>query len=219
MKINYHYSSPNYNNRPTGENGRVRQIILHYTDTDDLKASLDILLSKECKVSAHYIIDVDGQVYELVSPDMRAWHAGISCWDNVENVNDYSIGIEIQNPGHKILQTADKLVHYPKIQIDALLLLLKHLCDKYDINSSAVIGHSDIAPERKLDPGEHFPWDVLGENGFGIWPKPEVNFDNILLLQYQLKNLGYNIPTHGTMDEQTWSVIDSFKRHFYPKLL
>lgn len=217
--ISYHYASPNFNERPDGDLGEIKAIVLHYTDTVNLKETMDILVSAERKVSAHYVLDVDGTIYELVPPDKRAWHAGVSCWHDTDNLNDFSIGIEIQNGGHRHFKEHGTFPAYPDIQIASLIELLTYLCSAYQIDPQNIIAHSDVAPERKLDPGEHFPWDVLGDAGFGLWPAPEVDFNNILLLQYQLKELGYTIPTHGQMDDQTWVVIDSFKRHFYPKLL
>lgn len=219
MDIIKTYTSKHYNDRPTGDDGIINTIVLHYTDTRDLEETFDIFLRSDREVSAHYVLDTNGDIYNLVDPKFRAYHAGVSSWKGRSNVNHYSIGIEIQNGGHNHLQEEDFLPEFPDIQIQNLLKLLDYLCPKYDIPRANIIGHSDIAPERKLDPGEHFPWETLGEAGFGVWPKPEVNFDNILLLQYQLKALGYSIKTDGQMDDHTWCVVDSFKRHFYPKLL
>ncbi len=157
--------SPNFNDRPKGI--RIDTIVLHYTDTESLEESLEYLTREEHQVSAHYLIDTDGSLYQLVDDKKRAWHAGISHWKGVDNINHNSIGIEIQNAGFK----RGKWHPFPEKQIDILLKLLNHLIEKHDIPTDNIIGHSDIAPERKIDPGPLFPWELLYEKGFGYDPQ------------------------------------------------
>ncbi|CAO5675548.1 MAG: hypothetical protein HEEMFOPI_00253 [Holosporales bacterium] len=160
IKFCHDFKSQNYNERKKP----ITHIVLHYTDLPSTKMSLSILCDPESKVSAHFLIDTNGDVYNLVDPIYRAWHAGISSWQGIQNVNDYSIGIELQNKGHSHLP----LEPYPPIQMESLLTLLIYLTKKYSIDPLNVIGHSDVAPDRKKDPGEHFNWNFLKENGFGI---------------------------------------------------
>lgn len=160
MHFNTSYQSPNHNARPvTG----ITHIVLHYTDLPTAEESLSVLCDPERKVSAHYLIDYDGTVYQLVADGRRAWHAGVSTWAGRHNVNDYSLGIELQNKGHSIFP----LEPYPLEQLEALIKLLAYLTQKHEILPCHVIGHSDIAPDRKRDPGEHFDWHFLKARGYG----------------------------------------------------
>ncbi|HCU07061.1 MAG TPA: hypothetical protein DIC42_05745 [Holosporales bacterium] len=159
MKFNTSYSSLNYNDRPCD----VTHIVLHYTDLPSAADSIAILCDGERKVSAHYLIDYDGSIYNLVPDEKRAWHAGVSTWQGIDNVNDYSIGIEIQNKGHSITPAEP----YTPLQMQALVELLTYLTRLYNIKPYNIIGHSDVAPGRKIDPGEHFDWLWLKEKGFG----------------------------------------------------
>lgn len=146
------YRSANFNDRPNAE---ITHIILHYTDLESAKISFDDrLCNLQAKVSAHYLIDYNGDIYQLVDDDKRAWHAGVSTWQGRDNVNDYSIGIELQNRGRSITPPEP----YPLIQLEALVTLLKYLMHKHHIPLKNIIGHSDIAPGRRFDPGEHFDW-------------------------------------------------------------
>jgi N-acetylmuramoyl-L-alanine amidase len=154
------YCSPNFNDRPKP----ITHIVLHYTDLPSSKESLDILCDLQSKVSAHFLIDTNGDIYKLVDVEKRAWHAGVSSWNGVDNVNDYSIGIELQNRGHSVFP----LEPYPLEQMEKLTDLLNFLTKTYSIDPRNIIGHSDIAPLRKRDPGEHFDWTYLKEKGFGI---------------------------------------------------
>lgn len=154
------YRSKNFNDRPK----TISHIVLHYTDTLSIEESLSILCDPEKKVSAHFLIGENGDIYQLVDIQKRAWHAGISTWDGIDNVNDYSIGIELQNKGH----THPPLQAYPPIQMQQLLTLIQYLTKLLNIDPKNIIGHSDIAPNRKKDPGEHFDWQFLKKNGFGI---------------------------------------------------
>ena len=153
--------SPNYNDRPDG--AVVKSVIIHYTGMKTAEDALNRLCDPESKVSAHYTIDEDGTLYKHVDPDYRAWHAGVSKWGNLENFNDFSIGIELVNPGHEFGYRA-----FPQVQIDCLVALLKDLYARYPIDQNLVLGHSDIAPGRKRDPGSLFPWTRLVQENLAI---------------------------------------------------
>lgn len=153
--------SPNYNDRPDGM--KVKSIIIHYTGMASCQDALDRLCDPVSKVSAHYQIDEDGTVYNLVNPDKRAWHAGISQWKTLSNFNDFSIGIELVNKGHEFGYHP-----FANNQIDALITLMKSLYKNYPIDPQLVLGHSDIAPDRKQDPGELFPWERLIDENLAI---------------------------------------------------
>ena len=159
MQFNTSYASSNYNDRPCD----ITHIVLHYTDLPTAADSIAILCDVKRKVSAHYLIDYDGSIYNLVPDEKRAWHAGVSTWQGRDNVNDYSIGIEIQNKGTLVTP----LEPYTIEQMNALVKLLKYLTMLHNIQPHNIIGHSDVAPGRKIDPGEHFDWHWLKEKGFG----------------------------------------------------
>lgn len=160
MKFIQTYRSPNYNQRP---HDQISCIVLHYTDMINAKESIQRLCDPQYQVSAHYLIDDNGDVYELVSPLQRAWHAGVSVYNQQHNVNDFSIGIELQNKG----ETVNFEEKYPLQQMDALVQLLDFLTKTYHISPTDIVGHCDIAPDRKIDPGPHFNWNWLYEQGFG----------------------------------------------------
>ncbi len=146
--------SLNFNDRPVGV--KIDSIIIHYTGMKTAEDALDRLCDPTSEVSAHFTIDEDGTIYRHVDPDKRAWHAGVSQWRDREGFNDFSIGIELVNPGHEFGYRP-----FPEGQIEALIILMKSLYQNYPINPELVLGHSDIAPDRKQDPGELFPWDQL----------------------------------------------------------
>ena len=159
MKIIPH-ASPNFTERRGA--GRPHMVVLHYTAMDSAAAALERLCTSEFQVSAHYLIDQSGQVFEMVHPDMRAWHAGQSFWAGEHDINSVSIGIELCNKG----------VHpYPFAQMAALQGVLANLCAQYDIDPRQVWGHSDVAMGRKTDPGRRFDWRGLWWAGFGLWPR------------------------------------------------
>jgi len=158
--------SPNFNERQDGKS--VRFVIVHYTEMKDASTSLDHLCNPESKVSSHYLIDRSGELYTLVKEQYRAWHAGVSYWNGETDLNSASIGIELDHPGHKLGYT-----QFCAPQIDALKVLLRELFDKYNLPPSALLAHSDVAPLRKNDPGELFPWQELAQDGFGVWPTPQ----------------------------------------------
>lgn len=206
------FSSPNFNDRPSSK--KLDLIVLHYTGMVPAQAALTRLCDPAAKVSAHYFIEENGLVHQLVDEAKRAWHAGISFWNEESDINGISLGIEIDNGGHDF-----GLPAYPMIQIEALLRLLDELVQKYQIPKERIIGHSDVAPTRKLDPGEHFPWTLLNDHGFGLWPeatpvRPQPQ--SILDTQHVLASIGYDCPLTGILDTETIAAIEAFQRHFTP---
>lgn len=157
--------SPNCDDRPAGQ--AVDMLVLHYTDMDSAEASAARLCDPAAQVSAHYLIDEDGTVFALVPEGKRAWHAGVSFWRGETAINARSIGIELQNPGHSLGYRA-----FPEAQIAALIALCQGILARHPIAPRNVVGHSDVAPDRKIDPGELFPWARLAAAGIGIWPEP-----------------------------------------------
>lgn len=155
MNILKTYTSPNYDARPEGM--RIKYIIVHYTEFEDAKTALTWLCDPKKKVSAHYLICKTGTCYQMVDDEKRAWHAGVSQWGADENLNHSSIGIELDNNGQE---------PFAEAQMDTLLALLEQLCAHHPIPRANVLGHEDIAPGRKVDPGPYFPWHILYQQGF-----------------------------------------------------
>ena len=156
---------------------RIIYLIFHYTGMVSEKKAIERLANKSSKVSCHYFIKRNGEIINMVPDKFIAWHAGLSCWKNHKNLNNKSIGIEIQNSGH-----SGKYERFSKKQIKSLLFLSKILKKKYNIKSKNFLGHSDIAPNRKKDPGEKFPWKYLAKHKIGIWynlPKKYLKFRDI----------------------------------------
>ncbi len=202
MQIHPRYSL-NFNSRPGLEG--VSVLVMHYTGMQTAEEALLRLCDPVAEVSAHYVVDEDGSVYQLVEEEMRAWHAGVSSWCGVENINDISIGIEIVNPGHEFGYRA-----FPKAQMEAVAALGLDICERHAIEPRNVVGHSDIAPARKEDPGELFDWQWLAEQGVGLWPAPlsETRHSESEYLE-MLAAYGYTIAE----PEKT---ILAFQRHFRP---
>lgn len=206
------YLSPNFDERPT--HPKIDLIIIHYTGMEKVKEALTRLCDPNAKVSAHYLIDQSGFTYQLVNDQKRAWHAGVSYWQGRRDINGISLGIELDNSGHNF-----GLPPFPSAQITCLLELLQRLSQKYHIHKERIIGHSDIAPMRKNDPGELFPWQTLHEQGFGLWPaaKPVSKTpESVEEIQKSLAAIGYECPLTGQLDLQTITVIQAFQRHFTP---
>ena len=168
MKIIKNYS-PNYDRKNRKINSML-VIVIHYTGMQSERESIERLVNPSSKVSSHYLINRKGRVFNLVQDRLVAWHAGKSCWRKLKNLNENSIGIELVNKGHKFGYTSFK-----KKQISSLIGLCKKLIKKYKINKKNIVGHSDIAPLRKIDPGEKFPWKYLAKNKVGIWHDYEPN--------------------------------------------
>jgi N-acetylmuramoyl-L-alanine amidase len=188
----------------------------------DANEALKRLCSPAAKVSCHYLVFEDGRTVQLVPEARRAWHAGVSTWEGMPDVNSRSIGIEIANPGH-----AGGLPPYPAVQIEAVTALCLDIVRRWRIRADRVIGHSDVAPERKDDPGELFPWDALYRAGVGHWVEPAPVRDGrfyafrdrgpaVRSLQAQLTTYGYGVPVTGVFDAATAAVVRAFQRHFRP---
>jgi N-acetylmuramoyl-L-alanine amidase len=206
------HPSPNHDARP----GIVDMLILHYTGMESAAAALDRLCSPEAKVSAHYLIEEDGAVWRLVGEERRAWHAGVSSWRGRCDINGASIGVELVNPGHGLDYRP-----FPEPQMAALETLARAIIARHPIPPQHVLGHSDVAPQRKTDPGELFDWQRLARAGVGLWPDftalppPAAG---IAELQRQLAAIGYDTPQSGAEDALTTAVITAFQRHFRPSL-
>ncbi len=188
----------------------VDMLILHYTDMLSATAALDRLKDPTAKVSAHYLISVDGLIYNLVSEEKRAWHAGLSQWKDRKNINHHSIGIELDNPGH-----FNGYQPFPPVQMNTLVDLIKDIRTRWEIPDHHILGHSDIAVDRKKDPGELFDWKFLADNNIGLWPKDteQKKISDTESIQY-LKAIGYHFD-----NKNTDKAILAFQRHFLPQNL
>jgi len=205
-------ASPNFDKRPKGVEPSI--IVIHYTGMGSALEALEALCDPVSKVSAHYFIDEDGSVLDLVKEEKRAWHAGMAFWRGSTDVNSRSIGIELVNPGHEFGYRA-----FTEAQMKVLIDLCAALMKKYKIPAYNIVGHSDVSPERKTDPGELFDWKKLALNGVGLWPNPtaeevaeaEEMVKNEYAFQHTLYDYGYN-PLAAYID-----VVRAFHRHFYPE--
>ena len=203
--------SPNQEPRPVGI--AIDTLVLHYTGMKSAKAALARLCDPEAKVSAHYLVDEDGAVFLLVPEEKRAWHAGTSSWRGESNINDRSIGIELVNPGHEFGYRP-----FPPAQMDSLEALAREILARHPIPAARVLGHSDVAPQRKADPGELFDWAGLARRGIGLWPRATVEPRSWSVAEFQagLGRFGYEVPDHGQLDDATKAVLIAFQRHFRP---
>jgi N-acetylmuramoyl-L-alanine amidase len=205
-------ASPNHDARPPGV--PIDMLVLHYTGMQGADAALTRLCDAAAKVSAHYVVGEDGSVTRLVAEDRRAWHAGVGSWRGHRDVNARSIGIELVNPGHEFGYRA-----FTKAQMEALIALARDIVIRHRIPSRNVVGHSDVAPARKEDPGELFDWPLLARAGIGLWPVVgggESVKLTIAELQAKLATYGYETPSSGVLDPPTISVLVAFQRHFRP---
>ena len=212
--------SPNHGPRRVGRRPDI--IVLHYTGMPDADGALARLCDPSAEVSAHYLIEEDGRVTQLVPEARRAWHAGESSWEGKRDVNSRSIGIEIANPGHEF-DYAD----FPPRQIEAAAGLCRDIIARHAIRAERVLAHSDVAPSRKQDPGEKFPWDQLHRAGVGHWVPPAPisqgpvlkrcdGGEQVASLQAMLARYGYGIAVSGEYDAETEAVVAAFQRHFRP---
>jgi N-acetylmuramoyl-L-alanine amidase len=212
--------SPNYGERRGGR--RPDMLILHYTGMPDAREALEWLCNPASQVSAHYFVFEDGDVVQLVSEARRAWHAGAGSWDGETDINSRSIGIEIANPGHD-----GGLPPFPAAQIATVIALARDIAGRWSIPPERVLAHSDVAPGRKQDPGERFPWARLHAEGVGHWvdPAPIDNSSQLSRgdrgkpveeLQAMLASYGYGSPRTGAFDEAIEAVVAAFQRHFRP---
>ena len=214
--------SPNLDERKDGRPPDM--ILLHYTGMPTGEAALQRLTTAASKVSSHYVVFEDGRIVQCVPEALRAWHAGVSAWAGDTDVNSRSIGIEIVNPGHEF-----GYCDFPLRQIAAVISLCKSIITRRGpISVDRILGHSDVAPSRKQDPGERFPWGLLSESGIGHWVRAApLNLDGGTLklgdrgepvsrLQRTLRNYGYGIEETGSFDDATRDVVTAFQRHFRP---
>jgi len=209
--------SPNHDAR----DGAIDMIVLHYTGMTDCAGALDRLCDAAAKVSAHYLIDEDGTLYALVDEARRAWHAGVASWRGETDINGCSIGIELVNPGHEFGYRA-----FPDAQMKTLENLCADIMERHDISAARVLGHADVAPARKQDPGELFDWPRLADLGLAVLPDPQpvsavtlkdgdAN-DDVLALQGELGAIGYGIVADGHYGAGTAAVVTAFQRHYRP---
>jgi N-acetylmuramoyl-L-alanine amidase len=212
--------SPNHGER---NGGRAPDcVLLHYTGMPTSAVALRWLCDPASSVSCHYYVEEDGEVLQLVSESRRAWHAGVSCWAGDRDLNSSSIGIEIVNAGHP-----GGLPPYPDVQISAVIALCRDLCARRAIPPERILAHSDVAPGRKIDPGEVFPWETLYRGGVGLWVPPMPADDGptlapgdtgtaVAAVQRQLASYGYDVLATGDYDAATERVVAAFQRRFRP---
>ena len=212
-----HCPSPNGNERRLP----VSLLVLHYTGMQDAAAALRRLIDPLSGVSAHWLVSDDGAITALVPEARRAWHAGVACWQAIRDVNSASVGIEIVNPGHD-----GGLPGFPSRQMDALAELSRDVIERHGIRPRHVLGHSDVAPLRKQDPGELLDWRWLARQGVGLWPPPQPPATTSLgegdeggaveHLQRRLGDFGYAITVDGCFGAVTTAVVTAFQRHYRP---
>ena len=198
-------------------------LLLHYTGMTSTAEAIERLCDPAAKVSAHYVVEENGNIVQLVPETRRAWHAGQSSWEGVEDINSRSIGIEIGNPGHSF-----GYPDFPEPQVAAVIALCRDLVERYRFRADRVLAHSDVAPLRKWDPGEKFPWERLHRAGVGAWVEPAPIVPGMVLaphntcpevaqLQAGLQVYGYGIKPSGIYDDLTAAVVVAFQRHFRPE--
>lgn len=216
------HPSPNHGPRAPGV--PIDILVLHYTGMQTAREALQWLCDPRSKVSAHYFVDEDGSITQCVPEARRAWHAGKSFWKGETDINSRSIGIEIVNPGHH-----HGYRPFPQAQMDAVIKLAADICGRHSILPWRVLAHSDIAPDRKEDPGELFPWQQLAEAGLCHYVDPvPVTAGGVLMqtgdsgqpveaLQSMLALYGYPVDVSGQFDDQTAKTVAAFQRHFRPE--
>jgi N-acetylmuramoyl-L-alanine amidase len=225
------YPSPNHGERK----GVLRpdSIILHYTGMPSASEALLWLANPLSEVSCHYFVFEDGRVWQMVPESRRAWHAGRSSWHGETDMNSRSIGIEIANAGHDLTRMPPEPGAYPdfpKEQIEAVIRLVADIKARWRIPNARILAHSDIAPGRKVDPGERFPWAILAAAGLGLWPltaeatptlasagptyRPGDEGLPVAALQSMFARFGYGIEITGVYDQRTVDVVTAFQRHW-----
>ena len=207
--------SPNFNERTVPPD----MLVLHYTGMQSGPEALARLCDEQSKVSSHYLVEEDGRVFRLVPEERRAWHAGVSFWKGESDINGRSIGVEIVNPGHEFGYRP-----FPAAQIAAVIELVADIRTRWSIEDSRIIGHSDVAPDRKQDPGELFPWKQLAQAGHGLWVEPDAapglplsegeEGAGVFALQAGFTRLGYDCAPSGKYDAHTTAVVRAFQRHW-----
>jgi len=222
MKISKLYS-PNFD-RKKRSNKSIKLIIIHYTGMQSERESLIRLCNRKSKVSSHFVIGLNGKVYRLVQDNQIAWHAGKSCWTKYRQLNKNSIGIELVNRGHQFGYT-----NFKKKQLSNLVKICKSLIKKYKIKRRNIVGHSDISPLRKVDPGEKFPWKLLAKKKIGIWHNCRSGFlrkfrkfkiyskrDKIQFIK-NLKKIGYCVSANNKFSFN--KTTKAFQRHYRKELI
>jgi N-acetylmuramoyl-L-alanine amidase len=210
--------SPNHDERRSATD----ILLLHYTGMTSTAEAIERLCDPAAKVSSHYVVEENGNIVQLVPEACRAWHAGQSSWEGVEDTNSRSIGIEIGNPGHSY-----GYPDFPEPQVAAVVALCRDIVARHCFRADRVLAHSDVAPMRKWDPGEKFPWERLHRAGVGAWvepapimPGPVLALNDISLevekLQARLQAYGYGVKASGIYDDLTAAVVVAFQRHFRP---
>ena len=219
--------SPNFNDRKAP----IDMLVLHYTGMASGEAALERMCDADTEVSAHYMVWEDGRISQLVDEDKRAWHAGVGSWQGDSDLNSCSVGIEIVNGGHNVPRADGSLPPYPEAQIAAVIALSQAIVARHGIAQSRIVGHSDIAPLRKEDPGEHFPWAKLAEAGLGQWPElasakgaPPLLIGRGLgtgdkgapveRLQEILARIGYGLAINAQYGDETEATVRAFQRRW-----
>jgi len=213
---------PAANHEPRAAGTKIEILVLHYTGMASEEAALDWLCREEGRVSCHYFVFSDGRVVQSVAEDRRAWHAGVSSWRGLDDINSRSIGIEIANPGHEF-----GLVPFPEAQMAAVTALCRDIVARHGIAARDVVAHSDIAPSRKRDPGELFPWKHLARNGVGVWAEAELAPGGVALgpgdrgpavaaLRESLARWGCGVEPGEVWDAALGFAVTAFQRHFRP---
>lgn len=224
MKIDRSFPSPNFNERKLP----ISMLVLHYTGMENGRVAVGRLCDPEAKVSAHYVVHEEGHIHQLVEDSARAWHAGVGNWRGVSDINSASIGVEIVNGGHNFPMADGSLPPFPNAQINAVIALCHSLIERHNIQPWNVLGHSDLAPDRKEDPGEHFPWAGLAAAGIGLWAEFDPSPDKRLLFepgerdrgvsitQQGLAQIGYDIAITGHFCDATRYAMIAFQRRWRP---
>ncbi|WGM38624.1 N-acetylmuramoyl-L-alanine amidase [Caulobacter sp. NIBR1757] len=207
--------SPNFDARTAPPD----MIVMHYTGMKSGEEALARLRDPDARVSSHYLVEEDGRIFSLVAEERRAWHAGRGSWRGETNCNAVSVGIEIVNPGHEFGYRP-----FPETQIAAVIALTSDIRDRWQVPNNRIIGHSDLAPARKQDPGELFPWKRLAEAGHGLWAEADpapgdplaegAEGVGVFALQAGLTRLGYDCAPSGQFDQNTREVVMAFQRHW-----
>ena len=220
-------ASPNFNERKHP----LDMLVLHYTGMATGEDALERMCDPEAEVSAHYMVWEDGRITQLVEEDKRAWHAGVASWQGQQDLNSRSIGIEIVNGGHDFRAPDCSLPPYPRPQIHALLDLVHDILGRHAIPATRILGHSDIAPLRKQDPGEHFPWERLARAGISLWPDFDgttkevigkglergTSGSSVWRLQTMLSEIGYGFDVTDIYGEACEKVVTAFQRRWLPE--
>ena len=216
------HPSPNF--EPRRGVGQPDMLLLHYTGLKSCAKAIDWLSRPESKVSCHYVVDEAGRITQMVAEDQRAWHAGLASWQGETDINSASVGIEIHNPGHEL-----GYPEFPEAQMLALEALCADIIARHRIRPERVLAHSDVAPKRKKDPGEKFPWARLAGKGIGHWVPPvavlaadpgiarDAAGPLVADVQGMLARYGYGIQPTGGFDPLTEFVVTAFQRHFRPE--